>query len=126
MSERPIRSGGVRWATRYSWLSQKERFILVGAVHSPTLWKFSHGKGQRSLDTTSDTIRVMAMTLRLSNELDQRLDDFARLTGMSKQKIVEKSLDEFLERAHHTTAVEEARNKILTRDKELFDRLADA
>jgi predicted transcriptional regulator len=68
----------------------------------------------------------MAMTLRLSNELDQRLDDFARQTGMSKQKIVEKSLDEFLERAHHTTAVEAAKNKILTRDKELFDRLADA
>ena len=68
----------------------------------------------------------MAMTLRLSNDLDQRLDDYARRTGMSKQKVVEQSLDEFLDRAHQTAAMEGARNRILTRDKELFDRLADA
>ena len=66
------------------------------------------------------------MTLRLSNELDQRLDDYARRTGVSKQKVVEQSLDEFLNRAHQTAAMEAAKNRILTKDKELFDRLADA
>jgi predicted DNA-binding protein len=73
-----------------------------------------------------DTFRVMAMSPRLNDELDQRLDDDARRTGMSTQKVVEQSLDEFLERAHHTAAMLVARDKILTRDKELFDRLADA
>jgi predicted transcriptional regulator len=68
----------------------------------------------------------MAMTLRLNDELDQRLDDYARRTGMSKQKVVEQSLDEFLERAHQTAAMLAARDRILTRDKELFNRLADA
>ncbi len=71
-------------------------------------------------------MNVMAMTLRLDNDLDQRLEAYAAATGISKQKIVEQSLDEFLTRAHNTSRVETITRKILVRDKELFDRLADA
>ena len=68
----------------------------------------------------------MAMTLRLNTDLDQRLDDYSRRTGMSKQKIIEQSLDDYLERQHVSAAVETAMNRVLTRDKELLERLADA
>lgn len=66
------------------------------------------------------------MTLRLNTELDQKLDDYARRTGISKQKIIEQSLDDYLERQHVSAAAERAMNRVLTRDKELLERLADA
>ena len=68
----------------------------------------------------------MAMTLRLDDDLDQRLEAYAAATGLSKQKIIEESLSVYLTRAQKTASVEEITRKILARDKELFDRLADA
>lgn len=68
----------------------------------------------------------MAMTLRIDDELDQRLTDYAKRTGLSKQRIAAQSIDEFLTRAQHSTDLDAIFAKVVARDKELLDRLADA
>lgn len=68
----------------------------------------------------------MAMTLRIDDELDKRLRDYAQRSGLSKQRIVLQSIDEFLTRAQHSADVDAIFTKVVARDQELLDRLADA
>ena len=68
----------------------------------------------------------MAMTIRLSDEIDAQLNELSERTGMSKQKIIAMALETHLERTAQSEQAARVFNKVLTRDKELLDRLANA
>jgi len=68
----------------------------------------------------------MAMTLRLDNDLDQRLSEHARRTGVSKQKLVTTAIEAHLARESQFVKAEQIIGKVLARDKELLERLATA
>lgn len=68
----------------------------------------------------------MAMTLRLSDELDEKLTLHSAKTGISKQRLAVIAIEEHLARQAQETFATDVVNKVLRRDKELFDRLADA
>jgi predicted DNA-binding protein len=66
----------------------------------------------------------MAMTLRLSDELDQKITVHAKRMGMSKQKFVIHAIEAQLEREAQTSVAQAVVDKVLERDKELLDRLS--
>ena len=66
----------------------------------------------------------MAMTLRLSSELDQKITAHAKRTGRSKQKFVIHAIEAQLEREAQTSVAQAVVDKVLERDKELLDRLS--
>lgn len=66
------------------------------------------------------------MTIRLSEEIDAQLNELSERTGMSKQKIITIALKTHLERTAQSEQAARVFNKVLTRDKELLDRLANA
>jgi predicted DNA-binding protein len=68
----------------------------------------------------------MAMTLRLTEEQDARLETVAKTLGMSKQQAVIALIEQFDEAASRRTIIDEIYQKVMTRDAELMERLADA
>jgi predicted transcriptional regulator len=68
----------------------------------------------------------MAMTLRLTEEQDSKLTEFANALGLSKQQAVSKAIDEYLAAQSEDVIVKRAFDLVLTRDKALLERLADA
>jgi hypothetical protein len=68
----------------------------------------------------------MAMTLRLTEEQDARLETVAKTLGMSKQQAVIALIEQFDEAASRRTRIDEIYQKVMTRDAELMERLADA
>jgi predicted transcriptional regulator len=66
------------------------------------------------------------MTLRLTDEQDAKLSEFATAAGLSKQQAVSKAVDEFLEAQSEDAIVKRAFELVLTRDRALLERLADA
>jgi predicted transcriptional regulator len=68
----------------------------------------------------------MAMTLRLTEEQDARLDAIAKTLGMSKQQAVIAVIEQFDEAASRRTKIDEIYQKVMKRDAELLERLADA
>jgi predicted DNA-binding protein len=68
----------------------------------------------------------MAMTLRLTEEQDARLEVIAKTLGMSKQQAVIAVIEQFDEAAIRRTKIDEIYQKVMKRDAELMERLADA
>jgi predicted transcriptional regulator len=68
----------------------------------------------------------MAMTLRLSPKIDAQLSELAKRSGMSKQKIISIAIEAHLERTGQSEQAQRVFDKVLTRDKELLERLANA
>jgi Uncharacterized protein encoded in hypervariable junctions of pilus gene clusters len=68
----------------------------------------------------------MAMTLRLSDELNARIDTRAKQAGMSKNQLIVQAVEEHLERTENRAALRATVQKVLQRDAELLERLADA
>lgn len=68
----------------------------------------------------------MAMTLRLTPEQDARLEEIAETLGMSKQQAVIAAIEQFDESAIRQKRLDEIFQKVMTRDHELMQRLADA
>lgn len=66
------------------------------------------------------------MTLRLTEEQDARLDAIAKSLGMSKQQAVIAVIEQFDEAASRRTKIDEIYQKVMKRDAELMERLADA
>ena len=66
------------------------------------------------------------MTLRLTEEQDARLDAIAKTLGMSKQQAVIAVIEQFDEAAIRRTKIDEIYQKVMKRDAELMERLADA
>ena len=68
----------------------------------------------------------MAMTLRLTDEMDAKLSAFADKSGLSKQKAMEKLIDEADFSAARKVQLDQIFDKVMTRDAKLMERLADA
>ena len=66
------------------------------------------------------------MTLRLTEEQDARLEVIAKTLGMSKQQAVIAVIEQFDEAAIRRTKIDEIYQKVMKRDAELMERLADA
>ena len=68
----------------------------------------------------------MAMTLRLTDKIEARLDDFAVNTGRSKQSIIAEAVEKYLAEQSEEAIVQAAFETVLKRDAKLLERLADA
>ncbi|MFY9305144.1 MAG: toxin-antitoxin system protein [Rhodoluna sp.] len=68
----------------------------------------------------------MAMTLRLTEELDKKLDETAEYLGLSKQQVVNKAVEYYIDEMSELKIAKKALDWTLTNDKELLERLADA
>lgn len=68
----------------------------------------------------------MAMTLRLTTEEEQLLDRVSARTGLSRQKTIILALEQMDDSAQRKKDLEFAREFVMTHDKKLMERLADA
>lgn len=68
----------------------------------------------------------MAMTLRLTEDLDKKLDEAAEYLGLSKQQLVNKALEYYIDEMSELKIAKKALDWTLFNDKELLERLADA
>jgi len=68
----------------------------------------------------------MAMTLRISDTLDQRLNEFTARSGVSKNKVVLDAIETYLDQAELKSATRSSVQRIVARDSELLNRLSDA
>ena len=66
------------------------------------------------------------MTLRLTEELDKKLDETAEYLGLSKQQVVNKAVEYYIDEMSELKIAKKALDWTLTNDKELLERLADA
>lgn len=66
----------------------------------------------------------MAMTLRLSEEAQAKLEAIAQSTGLSKNAAAELTITSFDERAEHRARFWDAINRIEARDAEALDLLS--
>jgi len=78
------------------------------------------------LQYQSGIIIFMAMTLRLSPELDKKLDASSTLLGISKQQAVAQAVKMFVDSVDERIQVAEAMDAMMIQDKKLLERLADA
>ncbi|MEY4981695.1 MAG: hypothetical protein RL174_1033 [Actinomycetota bacterium] len=68
----------------------------------------------------------MAMTLRLTDELDAQLNELAQDLNLSKQQVAILALQELYERMGQRRIARQAFDMVLERDAELLKRLADS
>ena len=68
----------------------------------------------------------MAMTIRLTDELDAKLERLAVELGVSKQQAVIHAIELSDSRSIREHQLAEARAFVLDHDKELMEKLADA
>lgn len=68
----------------------------------------------------------MAMTIRLTQEQDAKLEQIARDLGVSKQQAIIETLERYDSREKRRRQLDEAFDLVMTRDAELMRRLADA
>ena len=68
----------------------------------------------------------MAMTLRLTTEDELILERLAQQLGLSKQKALLEAMRLVEQESRKKRRLEEAFNYVMTHDKELMERLADA
>lgn len=66
------------------------------------------------------------MTLRLAEEQDKQLAQVAEHLGISKQQAVALAVERFLELEWQRAVGKRVMELVMTRDKELMERLADA
>ena len=68
----------------------------------------------------------MAMTLRLSQELDQTLEATSERLGISKQQAVTRAVEMYIDAMAERQQVLDAMDALMVQDKKLMERLADA
>ena len=68
----------------------------------------------------------MAMTLRLTAELDQNLEATSERLGISKQQAVTKAVEMYIDAMAERKQVLDAMDALMVQDKKLMERLADA
>jgi predicted DNA-binding protein len=69
---------------------------------------------------------VMAMTLQISDSLDDRLNKYTARSGVSKNKVVLDAIEAYLNDEELKPATRGSVQRIVARDTELLDRLSDA
>jgi predicted DNA-binding protein len=72
------------------------------------------------------TVLDMAMTLRLSDEENRRLDELAAAEGRSKQEVVRLALAERWARLQKEEQLSEVLGRVLPKYRGLLDRLGSA
>jgi predicted transcriptional regulator len=72
------------------------------------------------------TVERMAMTLRLSDEEDQRLAELASVEGRSKQEIMRLALADRWSRLQKEQQLAEVLSRVLPRYQRLLDRIGTA
>ena len=72
----------------------------------------------------SDTIILMAMTLRLSEKLDADLDALASERGVSKQRLIITAIEDFLARNDHQARITSATRELMEHHSGLLDDLS--
>lgn len=68
----------------------------------------------------------MAMTLRLTEELDKALESASERLGLSKQQAVTKAVEMYVAAMAERQQVSDAMDSLMVQDKKLMERLADA
>ncbi|CAN1514150.1 hypothetical protein MCEMIE24B_00913 [Microbacteriaceae bacterium] len=68
----------------------------------------------------------MAMTLRLTQELDQTLEATSERLGISKQQAVTRAVEMYIDAMAERQQVLDAMDALMVQDKKLMERLADA
>jgi predicted transcriptional regulator len=68
----------------------------------------------------------MAMTVRLTPEIDARLSTYAEREGLSKQQAIVQLIEQADLPGEREARLKEIFDKVMTRDAELMERLADA
>jgi predicted transcriptional regulator len=68
----------------------------------------------------------MAMTIRLTEELDAKLEQLAEDRKVSKQRAIEQLIEAADANFHRKAMLKEIFDTVMTRDAELMRRLADA
>ena len=68
----------------------------------------------------------MAMTVRLPEDLDRRLEEIARDEHVSKHALILQAAEALVERRARSAQVQAAVDFVRTHDANLLDRLADA
>lgn len=68
----------------------------------------------------------MAMTLRLTEEQDAKLTEYAEKAGISKQRAVEVLIETADYQADREVRLKQIYDKVMQRDAKLMERLADA
>ena len=68
----------------------------------------------------------MAMTLRLTQELDQTLEATSERLGISKQQAVTRAVEMYIDAMAERQQVLDAMDALMVQDKKLMVRLADA
>jgi predicted transcriptional regulator len=68
----------------------------------------------------------MAMTVRLTPEIDQRLSSYADSQGLSKQQALVQLIEQADLPGEREARLKAIFDKVMVRDAELMDRLADA
>jgi predicted transcriptional regulator len=86
---------------------------------SPQIWNFD-------IWYHFDTVSIMAMTLRLTEEEKATLERLAQQLGVSKQKALIEAMNQMETKAKRKRDLAFAREFVMTHDKELMERLADA
>lgn len=68
----------------------------------------------------------MAMTLRITDSLDDRLNEYSARSGVSKNRVVIDAIEAYLDQEELKSATRSSVQRIVKRDSELLDRLSDA
>jgi hypothetical protein len=69
---------------------------------------------------------VMAMTLRIDDELEQALTELAAAEGTSRQEVVKRAVIDRRDRTVHRAKVEQITNELMVEYADLLRRLAEA
>jgi len=72
-----------------------------------------------------DTIRTMAMTLRLTDEEKAALRDLAAQEGISMQDAARRAVREYVSRSQHRTRVTAAAERVRAAHSEALERLGE-
>lgn len=72
------------------------------------------------------TIMVMAMTLRLDSELDEKLTELAQRTGLSKQRLIVEAIEALVRNQEKRQVIGTLVREVAVRDAELLERLSDS
>jgi len=69
---------------------------------------------------------VMAMTLRLDSELDEKLTELAQRTGLSKQRLIVEAIEALVRNQEKRQVIGTLVREVAVRDAELLERLSDS
>lgn len=72
-----------------------------------------------------DTITLMAMTVRFTEEQDTQLTQLSEILGVSKQQALMTAVEEALQSRDHNAKFEAAKERALTRYADVIRRLGE-